>query len=70
MMTVFGSSEAEVIESLLPKYPAEGFDVYVNPSPSILPPLCKLQTRCNSHSRRTGKSQLKSWERPLAPIKK
>ncbi|ABD89914.1 hypothetical protein [Rhodopseudomonas palustris] len=33
-----GSSEAEVIESLLPKYQAEGFDVYVNPSPAILPP--------------------------------
>lgn len=37
-MSVLGSSEAEVIESLLPKYQAEGFDVYVNPSPSILPP--------------------------------
>ncbi|HEV7600451.1 MAG TPA: hypothetical protein VGO49_09355 [Bradyrhizobium sp.] len=37
-MSVVGSSEAEVIESLLPKYQAEGFDVYVNPSPSILPP--------------------------------
>ncbi len=37
-MSVLGSSEAEVIESLIPKYQAEGFDVYVNPSPSILPP--------------------------------
>src|SRR5713226_6019978 len=37
-MNVSGSSEAEVIESLLPRYEAEGFDVYVNPSPSILPP--------------------------------
>lgn len=37
-MTVSGSSEAEVIESLLPKYQAEGYDVYINPSPSILPP--------------------------------
>ena len=37
-MSVFGSSNAEVIESLLPRYRAEGFDVYVNPSPSILPP--------------------------------
>jgi hypothetical protein len=37
-MSVIGSSEAEVIESLLPRYQAEGFDVYVNPSPSILPP--------------------------------
>jgi uncharacterized protein YutE (UPF0331/DUF86 family) len=37
-MSILGSSEAEVMESLLPKYQAEGFDVYVNPSPSILPP--------------------------------
>jgi hypothetical protein len=37
-MSIFESSEAEVIESLLPRYRAEGFDVYVNPSPSILPP--------------------------------
>ena len=37
-MSISGSSEAEVIESLLPGYEAEGFDVYVNPSPSILPP--------------------------------
>jgi len=37
-MSVLGSSEAEVVESLLPRYQAEGFDVYVNPSPSILPP--------------------------------
>jgi REase_AHJR-like len=37
-MSVSGSSEAEVIESLLPKYQAEGYDVYINPSPSILPP--------------------------------
>jgi uncharacterized protein YutE (UPF0331/DUF86 family) len=37
-MSVSGSSEAVVIESLLPRYRAEGFDVYVNPSPSILPP--------------------------------
>jgi uncharacterized protein YutE (UPF0331/DUF86 family) len=40
-MSVFGSSEAEVIESLLPRYQAEGFDVYVNPSPSILPPFMR-----------------------------
>ncbi len=32
------TSEADVLESLLPKYQAEGFDVFVNPSPSILPP--------------------------------
>ncbi|MCA6105836.1 hypothetical protein [Bradyrhizobium cenepequi] len=38
MTSVPGSSEAEVIESLLPRYQAEGFDVYINPSPSILPP--------------------------------
>lgn len=37
-MSVLGNSEAEVIESLLPRYRAEGFDVYINPSPSILPP--------------------------------
>src|SRR5260370_35157112 len=37
-MSVFGSSEAEVIESLLPRYPGEGLDVYVHPSTSILPP--------------------------------
>jgi uncharacterized protein YutE (UPF0331/DUF86 family) len=37
-MSVLESSEAEVIESLLSRYQAEGFDVYVNPSPSILPP--------------------------------
>jgi uncharacterized protein YutE (UPF0331/DUF86 family) len=37
-MSILGSSEAEVMESLLPRYRAEGFDVYVNPSPSILPP--------------------------------
>lgn len=37
-MSILESSEAEVIESLLPRYQAEGFDVYVNPSPSILPP--------------------------------
>jgi len=30
--------EGDVLESLLPKYRAEGFDVFVNPSPSILPP--------------------------------
>lgn len=38
MTSVLGSSEAEVIENLLPRYRAEGFDVYINPSPSILPP--------------------------------
>src|SRR5258708_28644392 len=37
-MSILEGSEAEVIESLLPRYQAEGFDVYVNPSPSILPP--------------------------------
>jgi hypothetical protein len=40
-MSISGSSEAEVIESLLPGYEAEGFDVYVNPSPSILPPFMR-----------------------------
>jgi uncharacterized protein YutE (UPF0331/DUF86 family) len=37
-MSILEGCEAEVIESLLPRYQAEGFDVYVNPSPSILPP--------------------------------
>ena len=37
-MSEFGSSETEVIETLLPRYRAEGFDVYVNPSRAILPP--------------------------------
>jgi len=30
--------EADVLDSLLPRYRAEGFNVFVNPSPSILPP--------------------------------
>jgi uncharacterized protein YutE (UPF0331/DUF86 family) len=38
MMSVVEESGAAVIESLLPRYEAEGFDVYINPSPSILPP--------------------------------
>ena len=37
-MSLPETSEADVLESLLPKYQAEGFDVFVNPSPSILPP--------------------------------
>jgi uncharacterized protein YutE (UPF0331/DUF86 family) len=34
--------EADLLESLLPKYQAEGFDVFVNPSPSILPPFMQM----------------------------
>jgi REase_AHJR-like len=30
--------EADFLEDVLPRYEAEGFEVYVNPSPSILPP--------------------------------
>ena len=37
-MSVVEESGTAVIESLLPRYEAEGFDVYINPSPSILPP--------------------------------
>src|SRR5437660_10859259 len=37
-MSLPDAREDDVLESLLPKYEAEGFDVYVNPSPSILPP--------------------------------
>jgi uncharacterized protein YutE (UPF0331/DUF86 family) len=40
-MGVVEGGEAAVIESLLPRYEAEGFDVYVNPSPSILPPFMR-----------------------------
>lgn len=29
--------EADVLDSVLPQYEAEGFEVYVNPAPSILP---------------------------------
>jgi uncharacterized protein YutE (UPF0331/DUF86 family) len=32
------TGSAEVLENVLPRYRAEGFEVYVNPSPSILPP--------------------------------
>jgi uncharacterized protein YutE (UPF0331/DUF86 family) len=37
-MSLPETREDDVLESLLPKYEAEGFDVFVNPSPSILPP--------------------------------
>lgn len=36
-MSNLGQIEGDVIANLLPKYEAEGFDVYVHPSPSILP---------------------------------
>jgi len=32
------STQDVLLENLLPQYQAEGFEVYVNPSPSILPP--------------------------------
>jgi uncharacterized protein YutE (UPF0331/DUF86 family) len=32
------SSEADVLENVLPRYEAEGFQVFLQPSPSILPP--------------------------------
>src|SRR2546423_15428259 len=37
-MSLPETREADVLESLLPRYRAEGFNVFVNPSPSILPP--------------------------------
>lgn len=37
-MSASETSESTIVENLLPKYQADGFDVYVNPSPSILPP--------------------------------
>jgi uncharacterized protein YutE (UPF0331/DUF86 family) len=36
-MSAPAATEADVLQSLLPQYEAEGFQVYVNPSPSILP---------------------------------
>ena len=40
-MSGLEASESDVLQSLVPQYEAEGFDVYVNPSPSILPPFMK-----------------------------
>src|SRR5262245_60529527 len=37
-MTLSETRESDVLEHLLPQYQADGYDVYVNPSPSILPP--------------------------------
>jgi uncharacterized protein YutE (UPF0331/DUF86 family) len=37
-MSELKTSDADILESLLPRYEAEGFDVFVHPSPSILPP--------------------------------
>jgi uncharacterized protein YutE (UPF0331/DUF86 family) len=37
-MTLADAGELEVIELVLPRLQAEGYDVYVHPSPSILPP--------------------------------
>ena len=37
-MSVPEKRDLDILENVLPRYRAEGFDVYVNPSPSILPP--------------------------------
>ena len=37
-MSASETTERYVLESLVPRYVAEGFDVFVHPSPSILPP--------------------------------
>src|SRR5437588_9482930 len=37
-MSLPETRDTDVLENVLPRYRAEGFDVYVNPSPSILPP--------------------------------
>jgi uncharacterized protein YutE (UPF0331/DUF86 family) len=37
-MSLSDIREADVLDSLLPQYEAEGFEVFVHPSPSILPP--------------------------------
>jgi uncharacterized protein YutE (UPF0331/DUF86 family) len=37
-MSELKTSDADILESLLPRYEAEGFDVFVHPSPSIRPP--------------------------------
>jgi uncharacterized protein YutE (UPF0331/DUF86 family) len=40
-MSLPEAHEADVLENLLPEYQAEGFDVYVNPSASLLPEFMK-----------------------------
>lgn len=40
-MSILEASESDVLQSLLPQFEAEGFDVYLNPSPSILPSFMK-----------------------------
>jgi len=37
-MSLPETREIDVLDSLLPQYEAEGYEVYINPSPSILPP--------------------------------
>ncbi|HEY0331051.1 MAG TPA: hypothetical protein VGC77_18375 [Rhodopseudomonas sp.] len=64
-----GSSEAEVIESLLPKYQAEGFDVYVNPSPAMLPPFMRAY-RPNAIALKKGKKIAIEIVGPAAPSDK
>ena len=38
MMSPPETNEADMLEDLLPRYQAEGFEVFLHPSPSILPP--------------------------------
>jgi uncharacterized protein YutE (UPF0331/DUF86 family) len=37
-MSLSETRDADVLDSLLPQYEAEGFEVFLHPSPSILPP--------------------------------
>jgi len=37
-MSATEDRESDVLESLIPRYQAEGFEVFLHPSPSILPP--------------------------------
>jgi REase_AHJR-like protein len=37
-MSASESTEFDILESILPRFKAEGFEVFVHPSPSILPP--------------------------------
>src|ERR1700676_3329870 len=40
-MSVSESTATYILESLLPRFEAEGFDVFLHPSPSILPSFMK-----------------------------
>jgi uncharacterized protein YutE (UPF0331/DUF86 family) len=37
-MSLSEINEADLLENVLPRYEAEGFDVFMHPSPSVLPP--------------------------------